>query len=289
MRYKKVQGYRDNDKLRNSFNELAKKTFGIDFTEWYSNGFWGDKYIPYSLVDGDRVIANVSVNLMSFDMEGVKKNYIQLGTVMTDKAYGGQGLSRQLMEDIIHEYNNKTEGIYLFANDSVLDFYPRFGFVKSLEYQYSKSVDFEGSIKTAKHMDMGDITNRNCLINAAENSISNDRFTMDNTGLIAFYVTGFMRDAVYYIAEEDTYVIAEVEKENVFIHQIIASHKVDLNNVMRSFGSEIKKLTLGFPPIEDNGYDVQQLQEEDCTLFTLGKDLEVIEKKKLRFPTLSHA
>lgn len=289
MRYKKVQGYRDNDKLRNSFNELAKKTFGIDFTEWYSNGFWGDKYIPYSLVDGYRVIANVSVNLMSFDMEGVKKNYIQLGTVMTDKAYGGQGLSRQLMEDIIHEYNNKAEGIYLFANDSVLDFYPRFGFVKSSEYQYSKSVDFGKSIKTAEHVDMGDITNRNCLINTAENSVSNDRFTMDNTGLTAFYVTGFMRDTVYYIAEEDTYVIAEVEKESVFIHQIIASHKVDLDNVISSFGSDIKKVTLGFPPIEDNGYDVLQLQEEDCTLFTLGKDLEVIEKKKLRFPTLSHA
>lgn len=289
MRYKKVQGYRDNDKLRNSFNELAKKTFGIDFTEWYSNGFWGDKYIPYSLVDGYRVIANVSVNLMSFDMEGVKKNYIQLGTVMTDKAYGGQGLSRQLMEDIIHEYNNKAEGIYLFANDSVLDFYPRFGFVKSSEYQYSKSVDFGKNIKTAEHVDMGDITNRNCLINTAENSVSNDRFTMDNTGLTAFYVTGFMRDTVYYIAEEDTYVIAEVEKESVFIHQIIASHKVDLDNVISSFGSDIKKATLGFPPIEDNGYDVLQLQEEDCTLFTLGKDLEVIEKKKLRFPTLSHA
>lgn len=36
-------------------------------------------------------------------------------------------------------------------------------------------------------------------------------------------------------------------------------------------------------------YIIEELRKEDCTLFILGKDLENIEKKKLMFPTLSHA
>lgn len=73
-------------------------------SEWFQNGFWGEKYIPCSLVDGEKVIANVSVNRMDFNLDGIEKHYIQLGTVMTDKAYRGQGLSRYLMEKVIEEY-----------------------------------------------------------------------------------------------------------------------------------------------------------------------------------------
>ena len=57
-----VKDYRDNIILRHSFNELAKKTFGLDFEDWYQNGFWSDHYNPYSIVEDHKVIANVSVN-----------------------------------------------------------------------------------------------------------------------------------------------------------------------------------------------------------------------------------
>ena len=42
--------YRDDPALRRSFNDLAGKTFGLDFENWYQNGFWGDAYDPYSVV-----------------------------------------------------------------------------------------------------------------------------------------------------------------------------------------------------------------------------------------------
>ncbi len=32
--YKIVKNYRDNDALRHSFNELAEKTFGLNFEDW---------------------------------------------------------------------------------------------------------------------------------------------------------------------------------------------------------------------------------------------------------------
>jgi len=93
-------------------------------------------YIPHVLADGERVVSNVSVNIMHFDICGAKKNYIQLGTVMTDSSYCGKGLNRYIMENILEEYKGNTDGIYLFANDTVLDYYPKFGFVPSKEYEY---------------------------------------------------------------------------------------------------------------------------------------------------------
>lgn len=49
---------------------------------------------------------------------------------MTDVKYRDQGLLRIIMEKVIAEWKDKCELIYLFANDSVLDFYPKFGFDK---------------------------------------------------------------------------------------------------------------------------------------------------------------
>lgn len=89
MQYKYITNYKNNDILRKSFNELTEKTYSFNFVEWFQNGFWDENYIPYSLADGEKIIANVSVNKMDFMLDGAEKRYIQIGTVMTDKAYGG--------------------------------------------------------------------------------------------------------------------------------------------------------------------------------------------------------
>lgn len=286
VEYTYIKDYKDNDKMRKSLNELTEKTFGFNFKNWYSNGFWGDKFIPHSLVDENKVIAHVSVNLMDFDLDGTEKHYIQIGTVMTDKDYRTQGLSRYLMQKVIHEYK-ESDGIYLFGNDSVINFYPRFGFVKSKEYQYSKDICSINNVKKIQQVDISDPVKWEDFFSTAQNSVSNDRFNMNNPGLVAFWTR--WSSSVYSLPEEDTYIIADVKGENLFIKQIIANHKVKLETVISLFGSEIKKVTLGFTPYDGNGYKVQEFHEEDCTLFILGEDLKNIENKKLMFPTLSHA
>lgn len=289
MKYNFIKNYKNNDELRNSFFELALKTYSLDFQDWYNKGYWGEQYIPYSIEDNGKVIANVSVNLMDFVIDDSKKRFIQLGTVMTDKEYRGQGLSRFLMERILEEYKDTSDGIYLFANDKVLDFYPKFGFTKSEEYQYSKRVDATDFKKRIQAVSMKDKENRDKFMEVAKNSVSNERLTMVNLGLLGFYITGFLSDSVYYLSEVNAYVIAEIEEETLLIHHIIAQQKVNLDNVIESFGSGFNKVVLGFAPYEDNGYDIKEKNEEDCTLFILGEELKKIEMKKLIFPTLSHA
>lgn len=95
-------------------------------------GHWGEMYIPHVLCDGDKVISNVSVNLMQFDVQGVKKNYIQIGTVMTDEAHRGQGLNREIMDD--SDRRNENDGMYMSENLGLYQFWMAAGFGENLFY-----------------------------------------------------------------------------------------------------------------------------------------------------------
>lgn len=287
--YNIIKDYRNDTALRHSFNELAIRTFGLNFEDWYQNGFWGDNYNPYSVVRDNKVIANISVNKTDMLFEGAVRHFLQLGTVMTDEAYRNQGLSKAIMEQIDADYNGKVDGIYLFANDSVLDFYPRFGFEKSHEYQYAKKVSNTGTCQLEK-LSMNTPAAWRLLEAAMKRSVFSGRLDMiNNNELIMFYVTKFMQENVYYHKQSDTYVIADLEGEELFIHNVFSGALQELDMIIALFGRDIKKVTLGFVPANTANYEVSKFHEEDCTLFIKGEGLDIIEKKMLRIPSLSHA
>ena len=287
--YEVISNYRDNQELRDSFNALAEKTFGLNFENWYQNGFWGDNYNPYSIVIDNKVIANVSVNKTDMLIDGEVKHFLQLGTVMTDDAYRNQGLSRRIMDEIEKEYTGKVDGIYLFGNDNVVEFYPKFGFVKGKEYQYSKKISNVGECKL-KQIIMDNEEAWKKLVDAMNVTIFHGEFDMvGNPGLIMFYITSFMQESVYYNEETDTYVIADIEDDSAFIHNVFSTKLTELNDVLKLFGDSVKEITLGFTPKGGEGYDVIEYHEEDCTFFVKGDEFGIMEQKKLRFPSLSHA
>lgn len=71
--------------------QLAADVFGLSFHNWYARGYWQDAYLPYTLFDCGRAVANISVNRMKTMVDGQPKRYIQLGTVMTAPAYRNRG------------------------------------------------------------------------------------------------------------------------------------------------------------------------------------------------------
>ena len=241
------------------------------------------------MVDNGKVIANVSANIMKFVEKGMVKNYIQLGTVMTDKAYRNQGLSRKLLEAVLIDYKDKADGFYLFANNSVLDFYPKFGFKKSKEYQYVKAVNNEGELEAVR-LPMDTKSDWDKLEAVINESINNSSFEMvGNAELILFHIINFMRECVYYIKDLDAYIIAEWEKDTLFVHHVFGRCEIDWDILIQKFGKTVKKVMLGFTPKQVNDFDIIEYAEEDTTLFVMGKDLDLFADKKLLFPTLSHA
>ena len=287
--YEIVKNYRDNAKLRKSFNNLAKKTFGLDFEDWYENGFWREHYVPYSMVQGEEIVANVSVNLMDMEWKGEKCHLIQLGTVMTDEAYRNQGLIRRLMQEIEADYAEQVDGMYLFANDEVLEFYPRFGYRKAKEYQYSKNVQQTEKI-SAVQVPMNTKEQWAVLEEAIRNSKNHSCFEMrKNGGLYLFYVSKFMQENVYYIEALDAYAIAEMDEGELLLHAYFSSQEVTWEKIVEAFGDEVEKVTFGFTPLETADCQRRERKEEDTTLFVKGTVFEEFEKEMLMFPTLSHA
>lgn len=299
MKYKFCNKVRENDILRESFNELTRQTFGFDFVGWYEAGQWGDFYIPHVLLDGEKVVSNVSVNIMQFDLQGVKKNYIQLGTVMTDNAYRGQGLNREIMERILEEYAGKVDGIYLFGNDDVVNYYPKFGFKAAKEYEYYLMCDSdkEADVYVLEKVDMQDTAQAEKFyafmgayeVSTKEQNQNDAMYMSENVNLFQFWLGAGCGDNVYYLPEMNAYAILEVDGDRVLIYQIFGKEEVDMLRLAKTIHPESTEAVLGYTPVHKEKYSVREHKEEDCTMFIIGEDLECIEQEKMMFPLLSHA
>ncbi len=284
-----ICSYRNNKPLRDSFNALAEKTFGLNFENWYQNGYWVEKYNPYSMVEDGTVIANVSVNQCDYVVNGVRKRFIQLGTVMTDEAYRNQGLIRKIMERIDEDYKGKVDGIFLFGGDDVIDFYPKFGFEKSKEFAYTKTVSVEKTA-TIENIPMQKKEDWDKLQKAIEEATAYSSFEpVGYSELFLFYITGFMQENVFYHKESDAYVIAEIEDDTLILHGIFARKPVNADDVINAFGSSIKKVIFTYVPIDEEGCAMEEYHEEDCTLFLKGEGFKDFEDLKVRFAALGHA
>jgi predicted N-acetyltransferase YhbS len=283
--------FKDDKKIRSSFNSLTRKTYGFDFEKWYLDGYWTDRYITYALLDDEKVVSSISVSIIDFLIIGEKKKYIQIGTVMTDKEYRNKGLSRFIIEKILEEWEDRCDLIYLFANDSVLDFYPKFGFVPVNEYQYSKKIMVEKTTSGVKKLNMSDEEDRNFLVKTIRASKPVSKFHMcENESLIMFYCTSFMKENIYYIEALEIIVIAEFDNDTIYLNDVFSIRDVVLDDIIKAMGTEVvKKIVLGFTPIDTDSYDVDLLREENTTLFVMGDKVDVFRDKKWMFPLLSHA
>lgn len=289
-----VSNYMRDDTLRHALNDLTKKTFGFDFEDWVTGGYFEGDYIPYSFIEDGKIISNVSANRMTFLQNGVERNYIQIGTVMTDEVYRRQGLAKKLMDHVVKQYKDSCDGFYLFANLDAVDFYNKCGFSKETEYRYSVKNEFcmrksAGEIfmpvNTAdeqmkqKYMDM---VRRSAVNSSLEH--------LNKFGLQMFYTADM--DNVYYAKDMDCFIVAEMEENTLLLQSIIYENHVTLLDVLQRVRGEYHKCQLGFTPaLKDMDICVAEQYDgaDDYRLFYLGEQLKSIENEKLYFPELSHA
>lgn len=289
MEYKIIKNYRNNDYLRNSFNNLSNITFGLDFECWYQNGYWNDNYIPYSIFLDGKIVSNVSVNIIDCLVGNKIEHYVQLGTVMTEENYRNKGFIRILIDEISRDYEEKTDAMFLFANDSVLDFYPKFGFRKATESQYVKSVKITADA-AVRNVPMQNKADWDKLKTVIDSSTPNGSFEMiNNSDLIMFYLTSFMQNCVYHLERENAYCIAECNGDELLLYNVFSKNKVDIDKIIAAFGRNIKRVKLGFTPFCADKFKKIQLNEEDCTLFVRGKAFENFSDENKMFPLLAHA
>lgn len=281
--------YRDNKDLRDRFNALAQKVHGLNFENWYQNGYWKDYYNPYSVILDDKIVANVSVNEIDFMWNQDMKHLIQIGTVMTDPEFRNRGLIRLIMQQIEQDYEGKYDGIYLFANNSVLNFYPKFGYHKEEQYEYQKqvSVKVDRTVVSVSMENKQEWDAMKAIIEESKNFYSFDM--ANNSELQMFYLSQFMKKNVFYVKPLNAYVVAEENDSELLIYAVYSKQKVDLEEIIHAFGTSVKSVRLGFVPENKETYECKLMNDPNTTLFVKGKVFDHFSEKRLMFPLLSYA
>ena len=289
-----VSNYMRDDTLRHALNDLTKKTFGFDFEGWVTGGYFEGDYIPYSFIEDGKIISNVSANRMTFLQNGVERNYIQIGTVMTDETYRRQGLARKLIEHVVKQYKDSCDGFYLFANLDALDFYDKCGFARETEYRYKVKEDFcRGRSKGECFVPVNtaDVQMKQKYMDMIRHSAANSSMEQINKfGLQMFYTADM--ENVYYAKDMDCFIVAETEENTLLLQSIVCENKVALSDVLQRVSGEYCQCQLGFvPDLKDMDMCVAEKYDgaDDYRLFYFGEQLKSIEKEKLYFPELTHA
>jgi GNAT superfamily N-acetyltransferase len=245
--YEFIKDYKNNTKYRLSFNRLAKKTFGIDFEEWYQEGFWGDSYICYSYIQDDEVISNVSLSTMKLIIDGREQKAIQIGTVMTDPAYRRQGLAYQLMQKILEDYDSVYELYFLAADEDAIPLYEKCGFKQFSENQYE--VDLEGYQLLEEPLKPL-VVSKEIMLEVKKRSqpLSNILSATGDEHVLMFYYTLEFKDSIYR-TQDDVYTIFEIEEDKLNLYDILSPNKVDLEELIQQITPKnIRKVICHFTP-----------------------------------------
>lgn len=284
--------YQDNDQLRAAFNAMSQEFWRFDFEEFYRSGYWMEDCILYSLFDQDKIVSHITLTLFPAIIGNTSMTLGQLGTVMTAKQYQHRGLSRYLINRIQEDYGHQIDGMFLFANDSVLDFYPRFGYKAVPEYQGSKKIGYNPNGLPVQQLDLEDLTQRAFFQDFVERSVSVSSFHLKNVGLAFFYCYAYPRfgfkDTVYHIPDLATIVVAKTKAKVLTIVQIYQEREQGIDDVIRAIASpEVDTVMFGYNASYP-GLSYSLHKQKDLTLFVTPELEELFAIRKTMVPLLSH-
>jgi GNAT superfamily N-acetyltransferase len=286
--YTFIKNYKENDKYRASFNDLAKLTFQLDFEPWFKQQFWNDSYICYSYLDGDKVIANVSISKMEMVVQGEKKHAIQIGTVMTHPDYQKQGLAGSLMKRIIAEYEGEYDLFFLFSDESVSPFYKKYGFTPVQETKYTLSVTPLSTSGQPRNLNIQ--SDRDMILNYYTKKKSSHCFDIEKAeSILGFYGVYVFANDFYYIEQLDTVVIYKNSDEKLHVYGIFAEQTVSFTELFREIATEkTSEVVFHFTPnFEDVNPKMSALLTTD-DIFQL-RTSKVSLPTNFKFPLIAHA
>nr|WP_226905105.1 GNAT family N-acetyltransferase [Pedobacter schmidteae] len=270
---------------------MTQHFWKFDFENYYQSGFWEDNCILYSLFDDEKIVSHVTVSLFKKE----EKTLMQLGTVMTDEDCQKQGLNRFLMERITVDFKDKIEGTFLFANETVLDYYPKFGLIPVPEFEHfqtKRNTEFIQKYKKRK-LDLDLEKDLKLFELLLEKNITNSKFQTENKGLIFFYCYAYpemgFKDAIYFIDELNCAVIAQLEQQVLHIVEIFSESEIKLDDIISTFSDLLfEEIVFDFTPKESAGFQHRDYKEEDLQLFVSNELQQVFKESHLRINSLSH-
>lgn len=250
MNFIKGDAVRHNLQLKESFFKLANDTFGLDFEQWDEQGYWNDTYSPYVFEVGGEIVANVSTSSGTMILDGRQYKAVQIGTVMTNPKFQGKGLSRQLMEKVMKDHVN-AHIIYLFANKTVLDFYPKFGFETRIQSTFTVDrKDIEAVHTEVKKVNLDDKPTRNVFYETTvfRKPVSQKMSMVQNENIVMFHALTQYRDCIYYVPKFQAFVILNETAEYAELIDVISKEQVGVQEILGCLPIQSEKIRVCFTP-----------------------------------------
>jgi ribosomal protein S18 acetylase RimI-like enzyme len=239
-------------RLHEAFLRYVPRVFPrADFRAWYVRGGWTDDYEAHVLAEGDEVVANVSVMRMRLVVDGCEVRGAQLGAVGSVPEWRGRGLMRPLLERVLEGLEREAELVLLYANEGVLDFYPRFGFRRARESLFELAVSLDPAASPAPRVDLDDPAQRAAWLRAcARSPPPTERFGARAYGSAAlWHACAFYRQDVHVLAEGEAYAVAVQRGDTLELLDVAAPRPFELLPALpRVLRRPIARIRFGFCP-----------------------------------------
>lgn len=224
---------------------------GLDFGPWHRRGGWTPAYEVHGIADRGELLATVAVTRATAVVAGREHRGAQLGAVGVVPEARGRGLLRSLLERVLARLEPEVELVHLYANEKMLDLYPRFGFRRVEETDFELPVALAPGPTPAPRIDLDDAAARAAWLDACARSVPpTERLGWRGYGTVALWHASVVHPgAVRVLAAGDAYAVAVQEGDTLHLLDLAAPRRFDLLPVLPSLlDAPIARVRFGFCP-----------------------------------------
>ena len=139
------------------------------------------------------------------------------------------------MNQILEDYEGRYELMYLFANRSVLEFYPKFGFRGMDETQFHMEYTGEREqVEVVRKLDVQNAEHLRMIYDQAQQRVPvSSLFGTNNAAeLVMFYATYVFPDDIYYLEQSDVIVFCKQESHELHLFDVITRSPIEMKRII---------------------------------------------------------
>jgi predicted N-acetyltransferase YhbS len=278
----------DTDWHSRFFSFVGQVFTGLDFRLWAERGGWDSRYEVFAMVERGRILATVGRSRMDFVIDDMDVPGFQLGAVATHVERRHEGLSRRLIECVLDERDDADRPIILFANDTVLDFYPRFGFKRMRQKRFITTIALDPAGPRARLFAIENQSDRLRLAHLCARAEAPGRaFSARNYYSILLWHLTYRTIQAFWLDDVGGFVVTEASGGRLVVHDCIADRQFDLLAALPHLITEpVPEVEFGFDP---TGWlpkrEVAISDDDEALLFIRGDAISPADP--FRFPNLA--
>lgn len=271
-----------------AFHDYVARVFPrVSFRRWAGYGGWQEDYRVFALLDANRIVASASLTRMEITLQGRAMQGWQLGAVGTDPDYRRRGLQQRVMQHVLAQ-THAEDFVFLFANEDVLDFYPRFGFRREREHVFTAQHRAHPAGPPLHVLAPEDHADRALIARiAARAEPTTALFGARQYGtILLWYVCNFHGEHVHYLPEHDALIVAEQAGSTLVMYDVLARTSFDLMpHLPRLISAPIERLEFFYSPERDWPSAQPTREYIDSPLFLRGP--HSMPRQPFKFPALA--